>query len=64
MTTRTVPAYQLQPGWIVLPPTGNPRRVALARCEGAPPVVVVHWVGLDGRTLYPATTPLTIQDAQ
>lgn len=64
MTIRTVTAYQLRPGWIVLPPTGSPRRVALARCEGATPVVVVYWVGVAERTLYPATTPITIQDAQ
>jgi hypothetical protein len=61
MVTRTVAAHELQPGWIVLPETGQPRRITLARCEGAPPHVVVHWAGTDARTIYPASATVTIE---
>ena len=36
MVTKTVAAHQLRAGWIVLPENGQPRRVALARCQGSP----------------------------
>lgn len=64
MVTKTVAAYELRAGWIVLPKTGQPRRISLARCEGAPPQVVVHWAGSSERTVYDATDPITIEDNQ
>lgn len=62
MVTKTVAAHQLRPGWIVLPENAQPRRITLARCQGAPPRVIVHWTGTDSRTVYPATEPVTIED--
>ncbi len=64
MVTKTVTAYELQPGWIVLPTSRQPRRIALARCVGAHPHVIVHWVGGTERTVYDATDPITIEDNQ
>ena len=61
MVTRTVAAHELQPGWIVLPDTGQPRRITLARCEGAPPHVVVHWAGTDDRSVFDATEHITVE---
>lgn len=63
MATRTVAAHQLRPGWTVMLPAGQHRRVALARCQGARPHVVVAWVGIAGRTRYPAGARVTIQDS-
>lgn len=60
MVTTTVAAFRLRPGWIVLPKKGQPRRIGLARCEGAPPHVLVLWCG-GGRTVYPAAEPVTVQ---
>ena len=54
MVTKTVAAHELRPGWVVLPENAQPRRIALARCQGAPPRVIVHWTGTDSRTVYPA----------
>ena len=64
MVTKTVAAHQLQPGWIVIPETGQPRRIALARCQGAEPHVVVHWAGATERTIYPASATITIEQNQ
>lgn len=64
MVTKTVAAHQLQPGWIVIPETGKPRRISLARCEGAHPHVVVHWADTDARTTYPANATITIEQNQ
>lgn len=64
MVTKSVAAYQLRVGWIVIPDHGQPRRISLARCEGAPPRMVVHWVGIDERTVYPATDQITVEDNQ
>jgi len=64
MVTRTVAAWELRAGWIVIPEIGQPRRIALARCQGAPPHTVVHWTGGTERTVYPATNHITIEDTQ
>lgn len=64
MVTKTVAAYELRAGWIVLPKTGQPRRITLARCEGAHPHVVVHWTGSSERTVYDAAEPVTVEDNQ
>ena len=64
MVTKTVAAHQLQPGWIVIPKTGQPRRITLARCQGAEPHVVVHWAGTTERTIYPANATITIEPNQ
>lgn len=61
MVTKTVAAYQLRAGWIVLPANGQPRRVALARCQGAHPHVVVHWAGTDERSVFDATEHVTVE---
>jgi len=61
MVTKTVAAYELRAGWIVLPKTGQPRRVALARCQGAQPHVVVHWAGTDERSVFDATEHVTVE---
>ncbi len=61
MVTKTVAAHQLRAGWIVLPENGQPRRISLARCQGAPPHVVVQWIGSDQPTLYPARQLLTVE---
>lgn len=64
MVTKTVAAYELRAGWIVLPAHGNPRRIALARCQGAPPHVVVHWAGTAERTTYPAAEQIRVEISQ
>lgn len=61
MVTRTVAAYQLRAGWIVLPENGQPRRISLARSQGAPPHVVVHWIGRQERTTYSATAAVIVE---
>lgn len=61
MVIKTVAAYGLRSGWSVLPRTGQPRRVALARCQGAHPHVVVHWVGTDERSVFDATEHVTVE---
>ena len=62
MSTKTVAAYELQAGMIVHPTSGPPRRVALARCQGAPPEVIVQWAGTDTRTTYPAIQAITVEE--
>lgn len=64
MVTRTVQAWQLQPGWIVIPDQGSPRRVASNQLQGATPAAVVEFVGVDHRITYPATQAFTIEDNQ
>lgn len=64
MTTRTVQAWQLRPGWIVIPEQGSPRRVASNRLEGAHPVAIVEFAGIPQRVTYPATLPLVVEDEQ
>lgn len=63
MVTKPVAAYQLPAGWIVIPNHGRPRRISPARCEGAPRMMV-HWVGIDERTVYSATDQVTVEDNQ
>jgi len=57
---QTVAAYELRSGWIVLPENGQPRRIALARCQGAQPHVVVHCVGSHERSVFEATEHITV----
>lgn len=64
MTTRTVQAWQLRPGWIVIPDDGSPRSVASNRLEGASPTAVIEYAGVPQRITYPATQLLTIEDNQ
>ena len=64
MTTRTVQAWQLRPGWIVIPEHGSPRRVASNRLEGPHPTAVIEYAGVPQRITYPATQLLTIEDDQ
>lgn len=64
MATRTVQAWQLRPGWIVIPEHGSPRWVASNRLEGAEPIAIVEFAGLDRPISYPATALLTIEDEQ
>jgi hypothetical protein len=61
MVNKTVAAYELRAGWIVLSKTGRPRRITLARCEGAQPHVVVHWASTDDRSVFDATEHLTVE---
>lgn len=62
VTTRTVPAWQLRPGWVVIPDHGAPRCVASNRLEGARPLAVVAYADVPQRVTYPATQLLTVKD--
>lgn len=64
MVTRTVQAWQLRSGWIVIPDRGSPRRVLGIRLEGAPPTAVVEFAGIPDRITYATTDLLKIEDAQ
>lgn len=64
MATRTVQAWQLQPGWIVIPEQGAPRRVASNRLEGATPTAIVEFVGIGHRITYPAAQRFIVEDNQ
>ncbi len=65
MVTRTVQAWQLQLGRIVIPQQGSPpRRITKHRLQGAPPTAVVEYAGITRHITYRATDLLTIQDAQ
>ncbi len=64
VATRTVRAWQLRPGWIVIPVQGAPRRVASYRLEGVTPTAIVEFVGIDHRITYPAAQPFTVEDVQ
>lgn len=64
MVTKTVQAWQLQVGWIVVPPSGSPRRVVSVRLEGAHPTAQVEFAGIPNRIAYPAAHTLTIEDTQ
>lgn len=64
VVTRTVQAWQLRPGWIVIPEQGSPRRVASNRLQGATPAAIVEFVGIEHRITYPATQPFTVEDDQ
>lgn len=64
MVTRTVQAWQLRLGWIVIPEHGPPRCITTHRLQGARPTVVVEYAGTPGHITYRATDLLTIQDSQ
>ncbi len=64
VVTRTVQAWQLRPGWIVIPEQGSPRRVASNRLQGATPAAIVEFVGIEHRITHPATQPFTVEDDQ
>lgn len=64
MSTKTVQAWQLRPGSIVIPEQGSPRRVASSRLEGAHPAAVVEFAGIPQRVIYPATRRLVVGDQQ
>ena len=63
MTTRAVPAAQLHIGDLVLPDTGQARRITLHRLQGAPPVVVLAYAGQAGRHELPAAQEVIVLTA-
>ena len=60
MTTRAVPAAELHIGDLVLPDTGDARRVTLHRLQGAPPVVVLANAGQPGQHELPAAQEVIV----
>ena len=63
MTTRAVPAAELHIGDLVLPDTGDARRVTLHRLQGAPPVVVLGYAGQAGQHKLPAAQEVIVLTA-
>lgn len=64
MVTKTVAAWQLCPGWIVITAAGSPRRVLSVRLEGAHPVAQVEYAGIPHRITHQAAEQLTVEDTQ
>ena len=60
MTTRAVPAADLHIGDLVLPDTGDARRITLHRLQGAPPVVVLAYAGQVGQLQLPAAQEVIV----
>ena len=60
MTTRAVPAAELHIGDLVLPDTGDARRITLHRLQGVPPVVVLAYAGQVGQLQLPAAQEVIV----
>ena len=60
MTARAVLAADLHIGDLVLPATGDARRITLHRLQGAPPVVVLAYAGQAGQQELPAAQEVVV----